>query len=347
MAVLLVAVTVWASAKFGFFTLFPFVFKSNDDLHVPDTAMEYRRLAIDQVILLGLTVVCYFLLLASVVHASTKKMAKWADFEKTASQTEEQSEEAPAVSYRAGTIGGTQDSYMALRMKFMTALQSAPFASQALRRASATSPQSAGHFSFWKYLRVVVRKTIGGMFRFGSLVWLAIIITFVALMLLHRFAHLGYVRIMAVFMLVLVVTLGMMAYAVSWVTAQVAKTTEIAQTGGLSSRTETFVSLLVHYTFFFLCYGAVRMTCQHWMWQLHFWPVLTLTLLTLLLVVLFAILIAPMFPSFAAAMALPPFIDAQELEILEDLAAGDTVDAKDFLESTPEAFRSMRGSVRY
>jgi len=340
MAVLLVAVTVWASAKFGFFTLFPFIFKGGDDLHVPDTAMEYRRLAIDQVILLGLTVVCYFLLMASVVYASTAKMAKWAEYEKTILSKETDSVEAPALSAerRLVTIANTQDDYLVLRRNFMLALQSAPFASEAVQRFS----RKETSFSFWKYLRVCGRKAIQGMLRFGSLVWLAIIITFLALMLLHRFAHVGYVRIMAMFMLVLVVTLGAMTYTVSWVTKQISEACELSQTSGLSSRIETFVSLLVHYTLFFLCYGAIRMTCQRWMWQLHFWPVLTLTLVIVLLVVLFVIFIAPMFPSFAAAMALPPFIDAEELKVMEELADGDTMDHKEFLEANPEQFRSSR-----
>merc|ERR1719316_2406725 len=110
---------------------------------------------------------------------------------------------------------------------------------------------------------------------------------------LHRYQHMGYIRIMGALLLTFIVVLLGMA---EWV-----------------------MVFVLHYILFFLCYGAARFLCQKWMWQLHFWPVFMLLCLIVLLSAVFVFLIAPMIPLFAAAMAMPPYVDPSNAEMIHEV----------------------------
>merc|ERR1740138_1126623 len=56
-----------------------------------------------------------------------------------------------------------------------------------------------------------------------------------------------------------------------------------------TSRAKEVVSFVMHYTMFFLCYGASRAICQPWMWELHFWLVIMALVLTLVLTIVFVV----------------------------------------------------------
>merc|ERR1719297_163321 len=112
------------------------------------------------------------------------------------------------------------------------------------------------------------------MFMFGWTIWVAIVLTFVAFALAHRFAQIGCVRIMIGIFFALVVVL---VFMVGWIFRIVGviknpDVQEVNQTWSLhrSTSTETIIISTLHYLLFFLCYGAARMICQPWMWVLHF-----------------------------------------------------------------------------
>merc|ERR1719321_2075238 len=86
--------------------------------------------------------------------------------------------------------------------------------------------------------------------------------------------------------------------------------------------TELIVLRVFQFALFFLCYGVARMICQPWMWNLHFWTVLCLTVVAFIKVILFVTLISPAIPSFCAVMALPPNVDSDNLAVMLHVARG-------------------------
>merc|ERR1719207_393975 len=77
----------------------------------------------------------------------------------------------------------------------------------------------------------------------------------------------------------------------------------------------------LQFTMWVLGYGVARMICQPWMWELHFWPVLTLTILALVSAALFVWLVAPAIPSFCALESIPPYVDHENLRTMLQIAA--------------------------
>merc|ERR1719375_350802 len=71
---------------------------------------------------------------------------------------------------------------------------------------------SLDRFPLHLYLTLCVRMNVAKMFFFGWVTWLPTIALFLALCLCHRFAHMGYVRIMGFFAIVVLLILAYMAY---------------------------------------------------------------------------------------------------------------------------------------
>merc|ERR1719498_150870 len=80
--------------------------------------------------------------------------------------------------------------------------------------------------------------------------------------------------------------------------------------------TEAYVLRAMKFALFFQCYGVARMVLQGWMWELHFWPVLFITLSAIVLAICFIIFVAPAIPNFCTAMAMPPYINRVNLRIM-------------------------------
>lgn len=182
-------------------------------------------------------------------------------------------------------------------------------------------------FPLWMYLKINVRKTVARFFKFNIQMWLPVIGLFLVFMLCHRFAHMGYVRIMGFFTLLM---LGVIV-GISWFTKSVAKEIQKGEpdTERLQHKeksihemynTESLALSALQFVMFVVCYGVARMICQPWMWELHFWPVLSLTIVALLCAFLFVWLVAPAIPSFCAAMAVPPYVDDYNLGIMQTVA---------------------------
>jgi len=312
MVCLLVFLTVWVLAQFGLWDLFKHFFKGSP-FHVPSSGKEYRLMVLDVCVILFFSVVFYFVLVLSIVHATTVKLSDW-------ELLDTQGQRSPSRSiYRLAT---TPDQFQALKSYF-------------IRNVKNDSINET--FPFWRYLRLVVRENVDAMFEFGLTFWFLIVATFIAFMCVHRFLHIGYIRIMMVLLCLMVIVLAAMVFWIKSINAAVTSSDDgvtawsAAQTGSAGSRpalkrkgsvleqasqnihekipTEYIVGVVVSYVLFFLCYGAARIVCQKWMWQLYFWPVLGLTVTTILVAMIFVFLVAPIIPVFAAAMAMPPYID--------------------------------------
>merc|ERR1740117_1912158 len=84
--------------------------------------------------------------------------------------------------------------------------------------------------------------------------------------------------------------------------------------------TEGIVLHGLEFLLFFVCYGVARMICQPWMWELHFWPVAILTGVAILSSIAFYPIVAPGIPSFIAAMAMPPYVGPDDIDLMRAVA---------------------------
>merc|ERR1719498_2394356 len=85
--------------------------------------------------------------------------------------------------------------------------------------------------------------------------------------------------------------------------------------------TELIFLGVMEFAVFFVCYGICRMICQPWMWELHFWPVLYLTIAAVISAILFVVIVAPAIPNFLCVMCLPPYVDEQNMMLMKQCAA--------------------------
>jgi len=352
MVCILVYFTVWILAKTGLLSIFTIVLKPTPHFHVPLTAEEYRELALDITSIYFFAIFLYFCLMFPVAHdtreftSSLEEMSQGSEFERL------QSEESP----RDPSIGLLSSS---IRVKAAKALMGT-----ALRRGSTMQlahntfdvymdeempkrqepdakeicrllGDDMGAFPMYKYLILDVRITTLTILECSWSMWLPVVVAFLCFTLLHRFAHIGYVRIMFGFIAFTLVIIGGMA----WYTTRVSKI--LKEATGISPRVGPKTSLsanssdkeqepdkppftiaastvlsLFQFALFFLCYGVARMTCQTWMWTMHFWTVFGLTCFALVQAMLFIIIVSPAIPSFCAVMSLPPNIDTDKLEVM-------------------------------
>merc|ERR1719181_2091243 len=125
--------------------------------------------------------------------------------------------------------------------------------------------------------------------------------------MLHRFAHMGYVRIMGFATVVVLIMIFGMGVFNKHTLARIRhnqhqeehsqpepppKSKTILEHYNL----ENIALPLLQFALFFVCYGVARMICQPWMWELHFWPVACLTVLALTAFVLFILFVSPTIP---------------------------------------------------
>eukprot|EP00927_Polykrikos_kofoidii_P007612 TRINITY_DN13139_c0_g1_i1.p1 TRINITY_DN13139_c0_g1~~TRINITY_DN13139_c0_g1_i1.p1 ORF type:complete len:848 (-),score=164.11 TRINITY_DN13139_c0_g1_i1:204-2747(-) len=324
MVCLLVYLTVWILGHCYIFELLPMVLKQSEHIHLPSTGAEYKEVAWEICVVLFFAILFYFALTLSVIRACTAKLHHWASMENkmTDSAADDQS------SGRDGREYEKMKSYFAAQVGF-----NAELCNEIKEKFG--RPLNFKTFPFWVYLRMNVRSTVDPVYRFGFSVWMSVIVTFATLTVLHYYAHIGFLRVMMFFGLLQVTLLVAMA---SWIRHinllsqkdnSEAEPVEAPCCGDFNI--EAGVIFAVHYTLFFLCYGAARMICQPWMWELHFWPVLGLTIFTALFSVAFCVFVAPMLPCFAVAMAMPPYMDPVNIELMIQATGMNKLSAADYL----------------
>lgn len=335
MVCLLTFTTCWVLAQFNAYEVLPAILQENDKLHLPKSGEEYQRMALDLCIVFVFAMIFYYILMLSVVHSTTQALWRWVQLEQLDGSTSGRTLHLPGAlqlprgrSIFARTLSRLRSEsqevtieevtqYQHLRQYFMKSIQADHELLEAIREDGAP-PFDPKEFPVWVYLRRSVRAKVDRLFQFGWTVWLMLVLTFVTLTLLHRFAHMGYHRIMGTFAVLLIALLCFMGF---WMTSinSFHETADAesgpAPVGWIHKRisTESAVLFMLHYLGVFICYGAARMVCQPYMWELHFWSVLGLSFGSLLAGALFAWVIAPLIPTFAMVMSFPPYVDPDDV----------------------------------
>jgi hypothetical protein len=325
-----VFLTVWLIAKSNLIDFFPLIIKPSEDMRVPTTADEYRRLALDICTIFFFAIVFYFVLMFPVAVETRRVTHELEEHEKESARggvPEKLRRKSVMSGVSVAVMGGvaqTHQAYVDDKKHFVKYLQREMNTNTDVLEVSVLLGNNFERFPLARYLILNIRVTITNMFVFGWLMWLPVICIFICLMLLHRFAHMGYVRIMcgatAIFVLILI---GM-----SWLTKSLKSHQEEEedqdgpQEQSIHNKlpTEVIVLNLLQFSLFFMCYGSARMICQPWMWELHFWPVLCLTVVAILTAILFVWIVTPAIPAFVAVMALPPYVDDENMKQLKSLA---------------------------
>jgi len=331
MVCILVFLTVWLIAKTQLAEVFPLIITPSDEMRVPRTGQEYRTMALDICTIFFFAIMFYFGLIFSVAHDTfhfTKSLDEFEDYSMIHQRSNLESPKRLDIIKMAaanvmGTIAKDSSEYAAVKEHFVKHMtKEAVTEGDSLHKEIVKSVGGDfDRFPLSKYLRFSVRLGVAELFHFGWAMWLPVICLFITLTLLHRFAHLGYVRIMGFFALM---TLALI-FGISWYSKRVAKEIhdDKEAVAGQHSLVEQGTLLqLLQFVLFVMCYGVARMICQPWMWELHFWPVLGLTIVAVVSAGLFVWLVAPGIPSFVALQSIPPYLDDTDLETMLYIAKG-------------------------
>lgn len=329
-----VFLTIWLIAKTPLVQVFPMMIKPAPDMHVPRTAEEYQHMALDITTIYFFSIAMYFALMFSVAHEirrTTLDLENIEDQARSGGASKTPTNTRASVAAMGTSFTRSAEHFANTQKHFVTHIgeQLKIRDDPALKEISKLVNDDMNNFPLNQYLKVNVRMTGSELFLFSYRMWLPTICLFVCLCILHRFAHMGYVRIMgvaAVFVLVLIVGMG-------YVTKQL--TRNIEEYGESNDKeiklqikksiherwpTELIVMSILEFSLFFVCYGTARMICQPWMWELHFWPVLILSIVAVLSAALFVLIVAPGIPSFLCATALPPYVDDTNMAIMKACA---------------------------
>jgi len=325
-----VFLTVWVIAKTALLRFAPMIIRPSDDMRVPLEPDEYRRLALDICTIFFIAIVFYFGLMFAVARESRHETQKYDDLDEAARRDSlgvsrpiaSEVTASPNIGHRKSmwsAIQTTEDyenQLKSLQTAMTTILDNS--SDEDMQHVKAEIGSSLDRFPLHMYLTLCVRMNVAKMFFFGWVMWLPTIALFLALCLLHRFAHMGYIRIMSFFGIAVALLIGYMAYSINHIKSQASS--KVAQPTGKERvskvSTELVVLGLLQFSLFFVCYGVARMICQTWMWELHFWPVLVLSICALISAFLFVWFIAPAIPSFCAAMAMPPYVDSGNIQCM-------------------------------
>lgn len=325
MVCILVFLSVWLMAKTKIVDYFPLIIKSSDDMRVPHTGAEYRHLALDICTIFFFAIMFYFSLMFAVAHNTWRMTQTLEDFdaEKPTPRDRPVRRTSTVRIAAMGAVSSNIDEFAVVKRHFVRNMNQEITSSTdpVLEEISSFLHNDLTKFPLSKYLKLSIRASVAELFHFGWAMWLPVICLFVVLMCVHRFAHMGYVRIMGFFSLVTLVMIVSMGWYTKKVSSEIQKDVE-PETGPAK---KSFVNkypldrialCTLQFAMFFVCYGVARMICQPWMWELHFWPVFSLSIVAVVSAVLFVWLVAPTIPSFCALQALPPYMDAFNMKTM-------------------------------
>jgi hypothetical protein len=300
------------------------IIKAHDDLRVPMTGAEYRHIALDILTIFFIAIVFYFGLMFPVAKHARKVTRR---MEKLEVLRHEPVEDTPSeVTTRNSTKLTSVTGYNSGLKLFVAYMEKEAAAGHKQASEISNMPLFTWDiFPLNEYLTLNVRVVVPFMFRFGWVMWVPVICLFMTLLLLHRFAHMGYVRIICFFAAVVLFMILGMVWFCHRIEAHIGgfqTVKDLPSEDSIHNRYPTEVIFLgiLQFCLFFTCYGVARMICQTWMWELHFWPVLCLTIAAAVSAALFVWLVAPTIPAFVIALALPPYIDASNWEQVKHIA---------------------------
>jgi len=335
-----VFLTVWLIAKTPLIDIFPMVIKPSENMHVPHNGAEYRHLALDICTIFFFAIVFYFGLMFAVATAIRETTSKLEVLETStprdaarrinvASSPVDAARRATAAA-SAEAMGdiASPETWRNLQKHFVVNVgEMMRRGDPQLEEVSRLVNDDFKLFPLAKYLKFKLRVQGADLFKFSWTMWLPTIGLFIVLWALHRYAHMGYVRIMGFagcVVLVLIICMALLTKNLikQSVASPGGKPNAINEEKSIHERlpTEAIVLTGLEFSLFFVCYGVARMICQPWMWELHFWPVLILTNVAVLASIAFYLFIAPGIPSFIAVMAMPPFLSPDDIVTMKSVA---------------------------
>jgi len=332
---ILVFVTVWAICKTTLVDLVPFLI-SAEEFHVPNSGDQYRRLLVDCSSIYFFAILMYFILVFPIArHAKslTHKLAKKFDLTPRTPHSAGRTPFGALASEAAqtGVRAQLQSSWFAGALASEVESTSTPEAQTVKQKVTDLYKGDWGSFPMSEYMIMSVHINTQSMFEFAWYLWLPVVICFLCFSGFHRFWHMGYLRIMMFFTIFALVLIAVVTFYV----ARVGRNLHSDETGNHHVQIDTdddtdddgssvhkrfnteFVVLKsLQFAMFFQVYGVARMIGQPWMWELHFWPVLGLSTLALVWATLFILMIAPVIPSFCAVMAVPPYVNTDNVKLM-------------------------------
>jgi len=320
---ILVFLTVWTIAQTPLVHVIPQILRPSEDMRVPQDGEDYKRLALDICTIFFFAIMFFYGLMFAVAHESRMMILELKDF--SDKQATVQASSAASRPRRLASMAESSIEFENCRQHFIThmSFEMQQRSSSEYMEISRLLGGSLEKFPLWHYLRLNVRLTVVELFTLSWTLWVPVVIVFVALTLLHRFAHMGYVRIMGFFAVLLIGIILSLFWRVT--AARTAILQGVPPSKGAKSidekyNTEPLWMVALQFALFFVCYGVARTICQSWMWELHFWPVLCLTLVAIATAVVFVWLVAPAIPIFCAMMAMPPYMDPTNIKLMRHVA---------------------------
>jgi hypothetical protein len=314
---ILVFLTVWVISKTPLFYVLPQLIMPAKDMRVPTHGEDYLRLAVEICTIFFFAILFYYYLMLSMCHATILMID---DLEKF------HSKRGALGRNPAGGIATTQEEWDAFELHCKSDLELEMTNAHQQVRDALPQGYDFSKFPLYLSLKLNIRVQVRSLLSMDWVLWLPVVACFATFMILHRYAHMGYVRIMLFFSLcTLAIILYMWRHTKHCLTAIHSGSRPATMTHTnihTSFNTELLFMCALRFSLFFVCYGVARMICQTWMWQLHFWPVFWLTLVALLSGVLFVFLVAPIIPTFCALMAIPPYVGAHNAEMIRVVANG-------------------------
>jgi len=323
-------------------------------MHLPTAPEQYRIMAVNIAMQLGLAMIAYHVLVYSVVRATVAKFSKWNEYAEVQNPMKlgdsdasvSQSMQVLNSITRGPTLAGSAFEFSRMRVYFVEVLEKLPKLKAKLEEIEALREG----FPFGEYLSVSVRLYTDHILELTWGFWLIAWLTFVVFMLLHRFAHVAYVRIMSFFAVALVIVLlAMLRYVQDTVTRMkgwhdLGDDEKDQELQSRLQRDEAFIlsreqwmSHLLQFVLFFLCYGFVRMVTAPWLWQIYFYNVLILTSIFLLVMIAFVVVMAPLVPVFYVAMSIPPNISESDVDTIVKTMHHNSTTRSQFVTPLPSA----------
>lgn len=242
MVCILTFLTVWIIAKTPLAEYFPilitgknfplptFLSGPSEDMRVPQTGEEYRRLALDICTIFFFAQIFYFTLMFPVAHDTRSLTTELETLEEKRGdaggqlvmgavptlmrhKTSDLSNLRHGASESVGMGSLAMGDFSVYKRHFSNHVQNEIelHDDPDYKELSRLLNDDLESFPLSKYLKVNIRSTVVQLFTFSYAMWLPVIATFFVFMFLHRFFHMGYVRIMSGFCLItlaIIVTLG-------------------------------------------------------------------------------------------------------------------------------------------
>jgi len=332
MVCILVFLTVWTIAQTPLLGVVPQLITPSKDMRVPTNGEEYKRLALDICTIFFFAIMFFYTLMLSVAHETRLTTMELEDFDRKATtrdstmdnQFTSRSVASSATSRAVICIQADQWDHWTTHFKVHMAAEMQNVSSPEYVEIQRLLGGDLQKFPLWYYLSLNVRATVVDLFTLSWKLWLPVVVVFMVLCCLHRFAHMGYIRIMSFFGVCLLGLILAMYYRISSAGKAIQDgTTPVdkkERTIHNKINTEGVWMVTLQFSMFFICYGVARTICQPWMWELHFWPVTCLTILAFVCAILFVLFVAPAIPTFCAVMALPPYVSPTNIMMMRHVA---------------------------